>query len=296
MNNELSPEMNQTLFDFTRGLDAVARLERRAFTGDATALIALVDLAKAATKAVQGIWFNEAPRTPEPLRNDFTYAKPQGRGYVSTSSRREALHFWCGGLDCQPFPVFAFRDGTELAARQDAMLRGLFHGPGTKGKAHKENPVRFLIEDILRPAFLNIQFGKRPVDGVEAEIFCLEPLTKENVAHWADLAVRWLEKQNRGQLRLHDSMSKLYKIANPEEELRKAIRKRTAVIEKQRKALLMKSGTPTLGIVDQTKYEVKVKEIAGLKVTRAMTRNCLKARILAWLRTNIEDQPRKSPH
>jgi len=290
MSKEPSPEMKQTVSDFTRGRDAVARLERWAFTGDAAALIALVDLAKAATAAVQGLWFNEVPTTPAPFYNPFTEERSPGTNYLSsTASRREALHFWCGGLDWQMFPVFAFRDGTKWATRQEAMMRGVRRGPAIKGKAHKENPVRFLIEDLLRPTFLDVQYGKQPEDGIEAEIFLLQPLTKKNIDHWADVAARWLAKQNRGQLRLHENTSKLYKIADPDTELRKVKKGKKSALKKWKQSALKKSGTLILGVIDQTKYNERDKKIELSEVTEAMIRNCLKARILAWLRANIED-------
>ncbi|MCF3651767.1 hypothetical protein [Synoicihabitans lomoniglobus] len=222
----MSPELNETIAVGRKGLDAVARLECRAFSGDPLAILELVSLARAATEAVHGVWFNETPAN-QPHYSPFDPCPYEPQQVLSLVARREALHFWCGGDGFGMFPILGYPNKSEAANRQKTMLCGIQKGPWFTGKKRQKlPPVQKLWEFIVAPAFQQIRMAAEPTgQGIETDIFALPELTKETRADWVALIVRWLiETYPRP---LSDRHSALYQLATERNGKQIISRKRT---------------------------------------------------------------------
>lgn len=288
----MSPDMNQNKAAYNAGEDSIARLERRALAGDAGAMIALVDLARAATEAVHGVWFNDGPTLLSPWFNFTTQEKPEPIEVTDIAARREALQFWCGGDSAFCFPVLGRLHGPVLEKRQADMLRGLRTIPGARGGGWRDNPIRGLMESIVFPAFQKIRHASGDMGELEKQVLALPPLNKTSAAQWSEAAVSWLEVQDRGQLRLYDPTSKLYAVADGKTERARLVRKkkaRLAAKEEAQLAPINRFEGARLDENEQTHHQEKKKEIQRTPITRAMVRSGLKARIKNWLMTSLSD-------
>jgi hypothetical protein len=288
----MSSSIDKNIATERAGLDALARLERRALAGDAGAMIALVDLAQAATEAVHGLWFNDAPTLPTPRHNVFAQEKPEPSEVMDLAARREALQFWCGGEGAFSFPILGRLHGPVLEKRQADILRGLKTIPGANGRGHRENPIRGLMESIVFPAFQRIRHASGDMSELEKQVLALPPLDKTSAAQWSEVAVRWLEVQDRGQLRLYDPASKLYAVADGKTERARLERKKEGRLEAKKEAQLAplkRFKGARLDNAEQSHYDKKKKEIKRTPITRAMVRSGIKARIKNWLMTSLSD-------
>ena len=264
----------------------LARLERRAFAGDIMAMMTLVHLARKATRAVHGRLFNDQPSVPPPLLN----ADQKPDKITGLVARREAMYCWLGGNKWHEFPTLAVRGDGEFESKQKQMIAGLTDGPPFKGRSQKANLIRMLFQDIVWPEFLEIQSGqKQPANELEKEIFDLPFLTFASISKWSELAVKWIEIQNVGELRLYDENSKLYRLADAKSELEKEKRKKIARLKVKEKKLRATGYHGGLGEIEQVGLDRARDKIRKMTVTRSMVRTAMKSRITAWLKTNLAE-------
>ncbi len=180
-------------------LELVRQLQTEALRGNLSAVLALVDLAREATRAAHSLFGDATP----PLRpSDYFKEQP----FTDELERRDAMHYFIG--TAQPFPVLHHfdRDSTPEAKAQATNLHTLKHG-AFKGRARRDTPEAFWgfahrdIESVRRGAWA-------PKGGWPKQAFDLPPLSPESVLAWANVAAEWyaanhLEKLQSPKLALH---------------------------------------------------------------------------------------------
>lgn len=283
----MSPDMAKNIATERAGMDALARLERRAFAGDLAATIALVGLARRATQAVHGLWFNDAPMLPRPFFHAFNGEAPEPCAVTTLAARREALQVWASK---QPFPTLHYWGVDEdAAAKAVAILRGVEHGP-LKGGAHADSAVGQLVHGRILPGFEDIQMRPEPGPSgiLDAAIWKAARLPDRKAAsQWSSLAADWLMANGGEEVKPGGA---LYRLANPERVREKnqikrmdAHRKRRARMMKERS--LKSSDEPHFA--DKMRLDLDLKKIKNLQVTPAHVREGLRGKILKWLRDNL---------
>lgn len=256
----MSPGMKTTLRVLESNQKQIEKLKHRAIQlSDPVAALALADLAIAATKATQDLWFESS--------------NVKGKG-PDQSARREMLLFWLGN---KPIPILH-----PVDPRGQEILDSFQFGPYKK-RNRKNTDMKKLLDLLIYPEFQAIQHSVSRPSGLDGQIWDLPPLAS-SPQKWADVIVAWLWDRY-GKIIVNPA-STLYKIARPEHGLAIDAKRRRMTLKIRGKKRLLKGGGE-MSEIGETWTIHEQRKIDKMRVTDAHIRNGLKAAIVGFLTRNL---------